>query len=253
MRRFLIVLTVIAMMLGACGCSMQHVEETKDTHPAVVLTERQIRILEQEGLPTDYEQLDSRQQRAICAIEEMMAAVEEKYGVAFGYISYSDGGGREAEMLTLYPQNGDRDTDVFTVTREEEDGAYVCRDGYAALMAKPAFAAFVQSHAQQLGENSVKVYSVVFHVEEGMGAVTEENVAHHVDGDSWIFVDGGSVAREAFEAYAAAFRDWRGENGITGAAQLILLKEDTLQYLTEFNYSDYLSAEYYEDRIFINP
>lgn len=245
-RRAGIVLTMILCMLGVCGCTMEQGAQTdKDAHK-VVLSERQIQILEQEGLPIRYEELSPIQQETIIVIEEMMTAVEEKYGEEFAYFGYFSGSVLESGTLTLYPKGGDPSTDAFSVQRAEVDGAYIYTDGYAAMQKKPGFIAFVEAYAeQQLGDGTAAVYCVVFE--------SEESSCVHGDGDCWIFVDGGSVSREQFAAFAAGYGDWKRENGITGFAQLILLKPDVLRELTEFNYSDYLGQQYSQEQTFVGP
>ena len=246
MRRVLIVLTMILCMLGVCGCTMGQIAETGNGTPEVVLSERQLQILELEGLPTVYEELSPAEQKAITAIEEMMTAMEQKYGVEFDYVGYYDGGMLDSEELTLCPSGGDPDTDAFSVEREEVDGAYVYTDGYGALLQKPGFTAFVEAYVrQELGEGNAVVYCIMFE--------SEQSTCAYGDGDSVIFIDGGSVDADRFGAFAERFGSWQKESGITGSAQLILLQPDVLRYLTEYNYSDYLDEQYYAQRIFVNP
>lgn len=49
------------------------------------LNERQIEILESEGLPGNYSELNSTQKKAIKEIEELLVVLENKYNIKFIY------------------------------------------------------------------------------------------------------------------------------------------------------------------------
>ena len=251
MKRCAIWLALITLIMGVCGCTMDHTQATENTTDQVVLNDRQREILAVEGLPVEYDALTDRQQRGIVAIEEMLTAVEAKYGMGFVYVTYSDGEILDNELLTVYPENGDPETDTFTVSRIMEDDGYVYSDGYAAMVAVPLFEAFVQEYAEsQLGAGNVKVYGVVFNADYETLPQSVADIPNQVDGDCWIFIDGANVTADQYSTFAQAFDTWMKENGISGTAQLILLQPDVLKYLSQFNYTDYLSSDYYTDRTF---
>ena len=103
---------------------MNNHSETK-----ISLTERQTEILSAMSLPTEYEALTWTQKKAIVAIEEMLQAVELKYGREFAYAGYTAKGILEPEQLWAYPVDGNRETETFVVTRKTVDGEVVYRDG----------------------------------------------------------------------------------------------------------------------------
>lgn len=253
MKRFPICLALIILMIGVCGCAMDHTDAAETTGNQVVLNERQLEILAAEGLPTDYSELTHRQRAAIAVIEEMLTAVESKYGMAFVYVSYYDGEILDNEQLTVYPKNGNPETDTFTVTRSRDEAGYTYSDDYADMLAVPLFEAFVQEFADsQLGSGNARVFSAVFNVEcEGLPRTTAD-IIHRVDGNSLIFMDGANVTAAQLADFAGAFEAWCRENGITGSSDLILLKAGELKYLSQYNYTDYLSEDHYTDRVSCN-
>ena len=88
-KKIMIIGMVLIIGIGVCGCGMKknNSNESKNitlkSKPELVLNERQKEILEEVGLPTDAEKLDSSQQEAIIAIDEMLTAVEKKYNRSF--------------------------------------------------------------------------------------------------------------------------------------------------------------------------
>ena len=104
-KKIMIIGMVLIIGIGVCGCGMKknNSNESKNitlkSKPELVLNERQKEILEEVGLPTDAEKLDSSQQEAIIAIDEMLTAVEKKYNRSFSYSGYVEQGPLESEYL----------------------------------------------------------------------------------------------------------------------------------------------------------
>ena len=89
-KKIMIIGMVLIIGIGVCGCGMKkNNNESKNitlkSKPELVLNERQKEILEEVGLPTDAEKLDSSQQEAIIAIDEMLTEIEKKYNTSFCY------------------------------------------------------------------------------------------------------------------------------------------------------------------------
>lgn len=118
----------LIVIIGACGCSMGK-EETDEE--LTELTEQQIEILEQEGMPTDINQLSELQKYDIQKIDEMMNYMEETYGEEFVFDGY-----HEPELLDRWDKvyvyrAADTDkTSLITVKRKWENGEWVYEDEY---------------------------------------------------------------------------------------------------------------------------
>ena len=113
----------------------------------------------------------------------MLCVVEEKYGILFEYISY-DGGWilDDCETLMAYSSTGDTDYDSFSVTRELENGEYFYDDDYANRVTDPILEKFVQNYCEErLGEENVKVYSIVFTIKTEKFPISIENVKGNID------------------------------------------------------------------------
>ena len=254
---------ILAMlMLLVCGCAAfdpsnlretETTEMTSQTSIPVTLNERQKEILTNQNLSTDYRELTSSQQKAIVAIEEMLQAVELKYGMAFSYAGYTAGNSIEKETLWAYPVNGDKETEIFTVVREIVNGTENYTDTFIHVAATHLLSTYVEESLSELAlVNNARVYSEIS--ETTLVSIPVENTEFDgcVEAALWIFIDGSTYTQEQLDNVIVGFETWMVEHQIYGSVQYILLKEGILPYLTEYNFSSYLSGDYYLTREYSN-
>ena len=106
------------------GIGMDNTEEI-----TVVLNERQKKILEQEGLPTVYEELDFAQKSAIESIELLLQQLEKKYGDHFAYIKYKPTG--MSGPASLVAKDLDRkELGAITITGRAKKGKMTYEDDF---------------------------------------------------------------------------------------------------------------------------
>ena len=118
----------LIVIIGACGCSMGK-EETDEE--LTELTEQQIEILEQEGMPTDINQLSELQKYDIQKIDEMMNDMEETYGEDFVFDGYHEPEFLDRwEKVYVYRAADTDKTSLITVKRKWENGEWVYEDEY---------------------------------------------------------------------------------------------------------------------------
>ena len=86
---FGLIVSLIILMMGVCGSTMNNSDLPSNTESKVFLTQRQKDILTEQGLSTEYTELSASQQKAIVAIEEMLSYAEKKYKTSFSYAGYS--------------------------------------------------------------------------------------------------------------------------------------------------------------------
>ena len=82
---FGLIVSLLILMMGVCGCTMNNSDLPNNTESEVSLSQRQKDILAEQGLSTEYTELSASQQKAIVAIEEMLVYVEKKYNTSFSY------------------------------------------------------------------------------------------------------------------------------------------------------------------------
>ena len=90
--------------------------DREDEKVSTELTQRQRELLEEMGLPADYDKLTDTQKNAVTSIEAMLSYLESKYQEEFCYLSYAEAGTLEKEHLEAYPASG-TPSDVVTVYR----------------------------------------------------------------------------------------------------------------------------------------
>ena len=266
-KKIMIIGTVLIIGIGVCGCGMKKnsSDESKNitlkSKPELVLNERQKEILEEVGLPTDAEKLDSSQQEAIIAIDEMLTEIEKKYNTSFSYAGYIAPGPLEHEELIAYPTEGSSG-DTFSVTRIKKNGKYVYEDEYVNDVIEPIFEEYVLKYCEaELGVDNVKVYSMVTKIKDEDSIITnikkgeiplKEDIDFNISGYSCIFIDGGKVTEEAYDTFLTSYKNWTMGYELGDSAQFILLKEGNIENIERYNHTDYLTTEYYLRRDFQN-
>ena len=246
----MIIGTVLIIGIGVCGCGMKknNSNESKNitlkSKPELVLNERQKEILEEVGLPTDAEKLDSSQQEAIIAIDEMLTAIEKKYNTSFSYAGYVATGPLEHEHLIAYPSDGSPRRDSFEVRRTdngyEDDYMNVAlHKGFNEYITKMVVEAF---HTEQL-----KVYSKVTYTTLTEAPSDEKMYNGAVGSKNYIYIDSASINQQDFQSYVDELEKMFYQNELYGISEIILLKNDEIENLDEYNYSYYdISDSYIE-------
>lgn len=228
---------------------MKHNE--KSANSTITLTQRQIAILKRYGLPANYEELTNTQQKAIITIEEMLCYAEEKYNQKFAYAGYTSAGLINNEHMRAYPISGNEKTDTFTISKTEN--GFV--DDYINIAITPMYCEYVLSSVKTLApDTKIKTYAEVTAT-----SIAELNANKMIfDGTTeaslWIFLDETTFDEAKLEDFASAFNAWMNDHKLYGAVQIVLLKENTISYLTKYNFTNYLSETYYICRknIYIN-
>ena len=240
----IIFLGVLVLLLIIVVCMHLIKNKKNDNNPTIVLNERQKEILISQGLPIDYEELNYTQKESIIAIEELLTFVENKYGIEFCYDGYIPRRNLEEETLYAYPKG--EDTKRITVIRTTNDNI---TDNYInILLEEPVQNMILEYISDKINSNDVKVYLEV----TDTNINTTENLINNIKGNvginAIIFVDEDIVSTAMYLEILENFKTWLKEEQLDGLYQLIRLKENKLKYLTQYNYSDYLSDEHYIER-----
>ncbi|WP_040214966.1 hypothetical protein [Clostridium polynesiense] len=247
-----ILIVIILTMIGVWGCSMDNKPLSKDnTDSGITLNERQKEILSKNDLPTEYNKLNSSQKDAIVAIEEMLQAVEKKYGMEFAYSGYIAENVLEKEQLRAYPASGDKATDSFTVTRIERNGEIVYKDDYINHAVSHLFSSYIEGFVKkEMKIDAVKVFSEI--TATSLEAVPEDFSKFHgsVESNNSLFIDSKELSEDQLSSFINKYEKWMKEHQLFGSTQIILLKPDILIRLTKYNFTDYLFEKYYLRREF---
>lgn len=246
-RRVLAVIVFCCLFIlieGGCSQMTNQTSNQTTSHNAQnkILTDRQIQILQEEGLPTVFDQLTISQQRAIQAIEEMLKAIEQKYGEDFAYVGYMPKSPIEAEKLVAVPIAGDPVLDQFSVYREQTDTGFSFRDTYAHIKARNAVCLALSQDIQNVwGKNVLKAYCAVVDLKQEPDRVTLETLRGNVDAIFWIFVDDSHMSEEDFRSLPEWFRSWADKSGIAASGTLFLTENAVFASVSAVNYTDHMS------------
>lgn len=217
----------------------------------IELTQRQKELLEEAGLPTDYDELTDTQKNAITSIESLLTYLEEKYQEEFCYLSYAEAGALEEEHLEAYPKSGTR-ADVVTVYRTYEDGEYHYEDDYGNIGLKLLYESRVREFASQtFPESGIKIYSDVSSAVQDAEVqnVTEENVLQTLSANTYIFISDSICTKQQFHDFKEKCAQWLGSQCQGAAAQICLRLTDAAQWelIDESDYEDKLREDIYTD------
>jgi len=153
----LIALMTTALIVAACLVSCES-RKYKQSNPDV-LNSRQIKILEENSLPTEMSQLNGRQKGGIKEIESAFVYLEEEYpGVEFEYISHTQAGLMNTEDTKFVPVGYDKEDDRNIVTvNYDRDGNY--SDDYMLVAVREETEKAIQKYLESyFGKNNFKVY-----------------------------------------------------------------------------------------------
>lgn len=240
-----IIVSSIILMMGVCGCTMNNSDLPSNTESEVSLNQRQKDILTEQGLSTEYTELSASQQNAIVEIESMLCYVEEKYNTSFSYAGYSAQSSLEKEHMRAFPTSGDKETDSFTITKT--DIGY--EDDYINVASNAIFVSYVRDGIKSILPNTeIKVFAEITKTSLVEVPTVDTDLKGKIESSLWIFIDGANFSEQDLTEFKANFNDYLTEHQLYGMAQLVLLKDGKIAYPTKYNYTDYLSEEYYTVR-----
>ena len=244
MKKLTVLFICISAIISFAGCHLQIEISGHETEAETVLNERQIEILREEDLPTDFGELTYTQQKAITAIETMLSYLDEKYDDEFAYAGYIAESVLEPEQLIAY-KKGTSDFDCFTVTTTENG----YEDNYIESAASPLFSEYIYDLVKGLCPNTeMRVYARITATDLTEIPAEKALFDGTTEGSILVFLDGQTCDEARYANVLAVFEQLMKEHKIYCSAQMIRTKNDVITDLTRYNYTDYLSEEYYSDR-----
>lgn len=237
-----ILIGIISLMIGACGCKMQNSEVQSKAEMDVTLNQRQKDILREQGLSTEYTNLSISQQKAIVSIEKMLCYADKKYRKSFSYAGYVAQNPLETEHMYAFPTEGDKEMECFTITKTE-DGY---EDNYLNVAANTMFISYVSEGIKDiLPGTKMKIFTEITKTTLTEVPTKDTDFSGKIESCLWIFMDGEMMEQQELVFFKEELHEYLAEHELYGMVQLILLHEGEIPYLTKYNYTDYLSDERY--------
>lgn len=209
-------LTLITAILcfTFCGCSLPRYNNKDKTSKTKVsemteLTERQKKVLESEGLPTDIDKLSYQQKSGIINIEKAYEYLDDKYpGVEFEYLLHYPAGIMGHEKTDFVPKGYDKDDERNLVTVEKDrDGNY--SDKYILVAVREPMEKVVTEYVEAyFGEGNVKVYVSPYLADmEYDDEINENTVKDKVKSTAVLFVPDEVCTEAQMDAFSDAYKN----------------------------------------------
>ena len=249
-KRIVLLITVLSFML--CGCAgmtpdssasgqSKSAEAGQSEKYTVKLTERQKKILRDEGLPEEYDRLTDSQKNAIIKIERVLSYLEETYEDEFEYLGYVSGG-LDGEYVTAKISDTLPEK-IVTVYISYSNGKYTYTDNYEAKMAEEEYKKEITDFLSgYLDPADFQVYAEIRELRDAGESLVERAV-----GVPLILVN-NVCSEEEVKAAAQAYAEWIAamENKGGGGADFKVYRAEDYILINEFNYRDYLGQWIYE-------
>lgn len=245
---FLILTITICFCLSGCFFIPNKQNSKNDasnvkTEGEKTLTQRQIDILKEQGLPTDYDQLSTLQKSAITTIEKFLVYLEDKYESSFKYVSYS-------LSFNGVPENLKATTDIngvectVTAYRKYVDGEFVYSDNYDTFLAAPIYKKVMAAYFDTILEDTG--YKLFTDVKEVNGKFDEENVLKNSTATTVLYITEAALKGESVDKKIEAFVNWiKGKNSkIVCTVQFCVIENDKLSEVYSFNYAELITADW---------
>ncbi|MCD7804388.1 MAG: hypothetical protein LUH03_04440 [Oscillospiraceae bacterium] len=237
---------VLCFLVAALFCACEPFSENNEDSVSnsggnveMELTQRQIQILMEVGLPTEYDELTDSQKNDIMAIEEMLCYLELTYDVEASYKSFVQASLLNDESLTALINDKE-----VTVSRHYQDGDYVYDDNYDSVISEDRYEEELKSYFDER-EIVVKVYAEISDMENGV-----DDVLSSANASVFVFVL-GDFDHENLEALANDYGEWYSPklNGVANVTRFYAVSESAWLDIGESNYYDCLQEVSTENRI----
>ena len=174
----------------------------------------------------------------------MLTAVEKKYNRSFSYSGYVEQGPLESEHLIAYPSEGNPRTDSFEVRKK--DNGY--EDDYMNVAIRENFSSYLTELARQVFKTeAVKAFAEVTRTTLVEVPSEEKMYNGAVGSKNYIYIDSEYINQQDFQSYVDELEKMLYQNELYGISEIILLKNDEIENLDEYNYSYYdISDSYIE-------
>ena len=226
---FIIIIILVILVIN------NSIRNKQTNSSEVELTPRQINILKQQNLSTNYNDLNLDQKESIDRIEEMFKYLDEKYkNYQFEYKGYITAKNIENEQLIV-----EYNYKTCTVTNKNKQLTDDCTN----IIIKKDYEKYIEQFFNNNEISNVKIYADIAETTE------KYNISKYIFDDTtesrnMIFIDGKNYTEEEANQLIEMYKNWITEHNLYGLNQIIYVKSEIFSKITEYNYSDYFVEEY---------
>lgn len=204
----------------------------------------QKKVLEAQGLSTNYNELDVSQKLAIRRMYKMKRYLDDKYGMEFEYAGYIPAGLMEKEQFFAYPKElgTDAGRNYVTVTTDEK-GEFT--DNYVSASLREKFEKmyndFIQDYFQS---DKAVVYISHFACDyEDISEMNDDYYDSKITGINQIFISDEICDEKRIKDFTADFYKWLRQKGISGSERITVIHADDFKRINLKNYTDFYDDE----------
>lgn len=243
MKKILPILLSIILTVGGSGCGVNNVKNEAVQKEEPTLNAWQKEFLVEQNLPTEYSELNLTQQLSVDSIYEMIMYLEDKYGVEFEYSSYVRPQILEKEHMTAIPKDGNKKTDVVTVTRES-DGTLT--DDYPNVAVRPYYEQMITDYVKEyFNSDKIKVLSTVTKTSiESIKNIDNEKLEGNISATNVIFIHSDVCSKDMLVKFATDYTEWMKEHNFVSTNRINIVFNVDITNINYSNVSDYYNKEY---------
>ena len=246
-RLFTLITALLCFTL--CGCSIFRCNNKDKTSKIKVteiteLTERQKKVLESEGLPTDIDKLSYKQKLGIINIEMAFEYLDDKYkDVEFEYLSHRPVwimGNQETKFVPAgYDKNDYRN--IVTVEKDKFESSYT--DNYMLVLTRKPIENVIDKYAESyFGLDNVKTFAFVGGTDLKYGdIISEETVKGTTHTYAAFFMPENICSKAKLQEFADVTTKWNDENQMHCTFRATIVSENDFRKMDDFIFDDYHS------------
>ena len=244
-RLFTLITALLCFTL--CGCSIFRYNNKDKTSKIKVtevteLTERQKKVLESEGLPTDIDKLSYKQKAGIIHIEKAFEYLDDKYkGVEFEYLSHRPVwimGNQETKFVPAgYDENDNRN--IVTVEKDKFEGSY--NDNYMLVLTRKPIENVIDKYAESyFGVDNVKTFAFVGGTDLKYGdIISEETVKGTTHTYAAFFMPENICSEAKLQEFTDVITKWNDENQMHCTFRATIVSENDFIEMDDSIFDDY--------------
>lgn len=174
----------------------------------------------------------------------MLTAVEKKYNRSFSYDGYVQKGPLEYEHLIAYPSDGDPQTDSFEVRKVEGENGTEYEDDYMLVAIRDDYTEYVEELiVSSLDNEHIKVFADIYTTE--LSAIPTDKKEYNENVSSWKGVFIYCSNNDEMSRDTEIIQQLLENENLRYDCDIIFLKEDVIDKLTEYNYTEYITSDCY--------
>ena len=213
-------------------------EEELPTADRSSLTERQKKILQEEGLPTELNKLTQSQKIYIAVIEDALLYLDKQYeGVSFDFHTLRPASIMGKQELRFIPTGFDKEDkrNFVTVVKERDGSGY--SDNYMLIPVRESMENVIKSYMEDyFSKGEVKIYLRPGSTEIEYGdVINETTVIGKVQSRAAVFLPSDICPEDKFNTFIDDCLKWTNDNDIQCGYRFTTVDRENYEKISQCN------------------